>query len=188
MTYGRDTHIGSPSLMHSPHHDDENAEQITEAINKLLGVIVSCPDEPVMITGITAADAFDAGDVMGNFTKVKVPKLGIIYSATFWDLDDEGTQVDLELFKHVITQTASDAAWSPTDADMLGFVTEIPFVSFDDHINSQTAEVNNIGKAYTAPEGFLWVQAVCRGTPNIAAGSSPRFQLQIISYDPTWRG
>jgi len=188
MTYGRDTHIGGPPLMPSPRHDDENAEQIMGAVDQLLGVIVSCPDEPVMITGITAADILDANDVFGNFTKVKVPKLGIIYSATFWDLDDEGTQVDLELFKHVITQTASDAAWDPSDSNMLSFVTEIPFVSFDDHISSRTAEVNNIGKAYTAPEGFLWVQAVCRGTPTIAAGSSPRFQLQIISYDPTWRG
>lgn len=164
-------------------------ESIEEAIKaQTIGKIISCPDNPIDIPGIAAADALDAGDAFGTIFTIKVPKSGIIYSATFWDLDDEGSQVDLEIFKTSFTQIASDAAWTPSDGDMLSFVTELAFVGFDDHINNQTSSLTNIGMAYTAPGGKLYIQAVCRGTPTIAAGSSPRVQLQIISYDPDWVG
>jgi hypothetical protein len=150
------------------------------------GGVVSCPVEPVEIPGIVAADAFDANDCFGTVLKIKVPKSGVLYSATYWDLDDEGTQLDLQIFKRSYTAMASDAAYSPTDADMIGFITSLTFVSFEDHINSQTSEVTNIGKAYTAPEGYFYIQAVDRATKTIAAENMPRIQLQIISYDSTF--
>ena len=163
------------------------SEEIERAIReKKISKVVSCPSVPIQIDGITAADAFDAGDCFGKITEIRVPLSGIIYSATFWDFDDEGSQIDLEIFKASIIQTASDAAWDPTDVDMLKFVTELAFVAFDDHISSRTSELTNIGKAYTAPDGKFWIQAVCRGTPNIAATAIPRFQLQIIPDDPDW--
>ena len=148
---------------------------------------VSCPSTPAQIQGIVTGNALDAGDVFGNIFELEVPKSGVIQSATFYDFDDEGEQVDLEVFIGRITQIASDASWAPSDIDMLKFRTEIQFFTFDDHINSQTSEVKNIGKAYSAPQGKLFIQAVCRGTPNIAAGSLPRFQLQILSDDPNWK-
>lgn len=148
---------------------------------------VSVPTNPVQIKGITPADALDVDDVMGNITIVKVPKSGVIYSATLWDIDDEGLQIDLEIFKENIVQIANDAAWDPSDSDILHFITEVAFVSFDDHISSQTSEVTNIGKAYTAPKGKLFIQAVARGASNIAAGKAPLFQLQILSDDPDWK-
>jgi len=151
-----------------------------------LDTIISVPEYPIEIPGITPADALDIGDCMGLLIPLTVPKRGIIYSATLWDLDDEGLQIDLEVFKEPIVQIANDAPWSPTDTDMLKFVTEIAFFAFDDHINSQTSEVKNIGKAYTAPDGKFWIQAVARGASNIAAGSSPRFQLHILPLDPDW--
>lgn len=147
---------------------------------------VSCPFIAATIQGI-GASAETAGDCMGTVTMIKVPTSGIIQSATFWDLSDQGSQVDLEIFRHSINITADNAAWSPTDEDMRKFVTELAFFSFDDHLNSQTSELRNIGKGYTAPEGKLYIQAVCRGTPTIAAGSEPRFQLQILSDDPDWQ-
>ena len=150
------------------------------------GRVVSCPVFPVVIPGIAAVDAFDANDCFGTVVTISVPVRGVIYSATFWDYDDEGTQIDLEVFKEPIVQTASDAAWSPADGDMRKFVAEIEFFAFDDHIISQTSEVKNIGKAYTAPGGKLYIQAVCRSTPTIAAGASPEIQLQILSDEPGW--
>jgi hypothetical protein len=148
--------------------------------------VAVCPPIPVEIPGITAADAFDANDCMGTIVKVAVPKSGIIYSATFYDLDDEGLQTDLEIFNKPIAQTASDAAFAPTDVEILTLVTELNFVAFDDHGTSQTSEIMNIGKAYTAPDGIFYIQAVARGVQNIAAANMPRFQLQIISDDTTW--
>lgn len=148
--------------------------------------IVSCPATPGQIPGIVAANAFDANDCFGIVFELEVPKSGEIRSATFFDLDDEGSQIDLEIFMGQIPIIASDAAWAPVDADLLKFLTEIAFVSFDDHINNQTSEVTNIGKAYNAPAGKFWIQAVCRFTPTIAAGSMPKFQLQILTDDPAW--
>lgn len=166
---------------------------LSEVLKQLAGSIkvqtkvVSCPVFPIDVPGITAANTFAASDTFGTLIKLEVPESGIICSATFWDFDDEKTQVDFEVFKHAITQTASEDAWSPTDEDMKHFVTELSFVSYDDHINSATFELTNIGKAYTAPEGFLWLQGVCRSTPTIAAGSMPKIQLQILSDDPNWQ-
>lgn len=148
--------------------------------------VVSCPATPIEIQGI-GVGAEGANDVMGTITVVEVPTSGIIYSATFFDLDYEKTQVDLEIFNHNIIQVADNGAWSPSDRDILSFVTELAFFSFDDHITNATSELVNIGKAYVAPEGKLYIQAVCRGTPTIAAGSAPRFKLQILSDDPNWQ-
>jgi len=151
--------------------------------------VVSCPATPLEIPGITAADIFDANDCFGTIMQIAVPKQGILYGATFFDLDDEGSQVDLEVFRSLIPQIASDAAWAPTDSDILKFLAEIQFVgaAFDDHGTCQTCEVRNLGIAYTAPEGYLWIQAVARGTPTIAAANMPRIQLHILSTDPDWR-
>ena len=146
--------------------------------------IVSCPLVPIKIPGIAPADAFDAGDCFGTIARVAVPKRGIILGGTFWDYDDEGSQVDLELFQESIVQIASDAAWAPTDESLQHFLTELAFYAFDDHINNQTSELVNVNKAYTSPLGSFWIQAVNRGTPTIAAGSEPEFQLQILSLDP----
>jgi len=148
---------------------------------------VSCPVRPVAIQGIATGSAYTALDCMGILTEVKVPKSGVILSATFWDLDDEGLQTDLLIFKERITQVADHDKYSPADFDTLDFVTEIAFFAFDDHDTMQLSEVNNIGKAYTAPHGKFWVQAIARGAQDIAAGSEPRFQLQILSDDPDWK-
>ena len=165
----------------------ERLEEIGQILRLTTTQMVACPASPVEIAGIVAADIFDAGDCFGTLTIVHVPKRGIIYSATFWDMDDEGSQVDLEVFKNSIAQIASDAAWAPPDADTLNFITELAFAGFDDHTNNQTSEINGINKGYTAPEGKLWIQAVCRGTPTIAVANMPRFQLQIISFDPDFK-
>ena len=163
-------------------------KEILEAIrgNKLPKV-VTCPLVPIVIPGITVSNAFDAHDCFGTLFIIEVPTSGIILSATYWDLDDEKTQLDLEVFKAPIAQIASDDAWAPTDDDLLKFVTEISFFALDDHINSATSDVTNIGKGYKAPSGKFWIQAVDRSTKNIAAGNIPRVQLQILSDDPNWQ-
>lgn len=163
---------------------NELLEQIKSLTSR--GRVVSCPRFPMMIPGIVAADAFDADDCFGTVATIDVPPSGILYSATFFDLDDEGTQVDLEVFKEPIAQVASDAAFAPSDAEILTLVTELNFTTFDDHGGARTSEITNIGKAYTSPNGKLYIQAVTRSISTIAAGNMPHFQLQILSDDPEW--
>ena len=165
--------------------------ELLEQIKRLVfatKTIVSCPVVPMEIPGITAATELDAGDTLGTVMTLKVPKSGIIYSATFFDLDDDGIQVDLEIFKRKIADVAFDAAYAPSDAEMLHFLTEIAFFSFDDHINSQTSRVKGLNEAYTVPDGLFYIQGVTRGLSNIAANAMPRFQLQILSFDPDYEG
>lgn len=150
------------------------------------GKTVSCPAEPGVLVGSDTGVALESGDTIGLVTKVAVPKSGILYSATLFDFDDEGTQVDFEIFKRPIADVATDAAFAPTDAEGFGFITELNFTVFDDHGLFQTSELTNIGKGYSAPEGYLYIQAVTRSTPTIAAGVPHRFQLQILSDDPEW--
>lgn len=167
------------------------ANDLLEQIKDLVfatKTIVSCPQEPMEIPGIGAGSAYESGDAMGSVFEILVPKSGIIYSATLFDMDDEGKQIDLEIFKHSIAASTDNSAWSPADETILVFVTELNFFAYDDQANSQTSENENIGKAYNAPEGKFYIQAVTRGTHNIAAGSEPRVQLQIMSFDPDFEG
>ena len=156
-------------------------------ISKKYPRVVSCPLEPVMVPGTVADVAIAAGDCLGTIFEIVVPPSGIIYSATLWDLDDEALQIDLEIFKRSITELGDNTVWDCPTEEGLHFITELSFVSFDDHLSLQTSELTNIGKAYTAPEGKFYIQAVGRGASDIALGLAPRVQLQILSDDPNWQ-
>ena len=167
-------------------------EDLEQAIKDIQTTrIVSCPLVPMTIPGIGTAAVY-AGtaaipECLGTLARLSVPKRGIIVSATLFDLDDEGIQTDLEIFQNTITQVADNAAWTLSAIDSLQFVDEIPFFTFDDQLACQTSEARNIGKAYVAPLGLFYIQAITRGAPTIAAGALPRFQLQIQSFDPTFK-
>lgn len=164
-------------------------KNLEDVVKSILGIrtttIVDCPLEPIEIPGSGSSGAYEVNDCMGTIFTIHVPKRGVIVSATYWDLDNEDKQLDLEIFKRNFTQIASEATWSPTDVDIVKFVTELAFVNGDDHNSSYTFDITNIGKAYTAPEGKFYIQAVTRGTPTIAA--LPRVQLQIQSFDPAFK-
>ncbi len=163
-------------------------EDIERAISNIRTTqIVTCPRMPAVIVGSDSATALESGDTIGEVFKIKVPKSGIIISATLFDFDDEGTQVDVEIFSAKIADVAVDAAYAPTDAEGLTFITKLGFVSFDDQGSFQTSELPNIGKAYSVPNGVFFIQAVTRATPTIAAGVPHRLQLQILSKDSTFK-
>ncbi len=167
-----------------------NTNELLEEIKKLTArtKTVSCPIEPMAIPGSDSATALESGDTVGKVFRLAAPPSGEIRSAILFDFDDEGTQVDLMIYKSPIVDVAVDAAYAPTDTEGLNFLTRLPFVVFDDHGAFQTAELTNIGKAYTVRDGFFYIQAVTRSTPTIAAGVPHRIQIQILSDDPTWRG
>jgi len=161
-------------------------EDLEEAIRGIkTSRIVSCPTQFMEIPGIDG-DAHAQHECVGLVAELSVPKSGEIISATLFDPSYQKIQLDLEIFKQPITEIADNAAWAPSDIDMVNFVTELVFSSYDDHINSLTWEILNIGKAYTAPLGKFWIKAVTRGAPTYAAGAKPRFQIQILSLDPAF--
>ena len=122
-------------------------EDIEQAIKDIGATeIVSCPTSPFGIPGI-GAGAEGALDAMGTLFEIKVPKHGVIVSATYFDLDDEGTQVNLYLFNEKPTAIADNAPWTCSDSDVVRQVTNLAFSAFNDQIDTQTSEITNIGKA-----------------------------------------
>jgi len=161
----------------------EDIAQILEALNST--TIVSCPSVPVAIPGI-GAGAEGALDAMGTLFKLKVPKRGVIVSATYYDLNFDGTGTNLYLFNSEPTAIADNAAWTLSDADAPKLVTKLAFAGFDTHSTTcKTSEINNIGKAYVAPSGCFWIQASCVAIVTVAI--APCFQLQIQSFDPDFK-
>ena len=161
----------------------ENVVEVIEALGK--ATIVSCPLEPMAIPGI-GAGAEGALDAMGTLFTIPVPKRGEIRSATYYDLDFEGTAVNLYLFRHQPTAIADNAAWTLSDGDAPKLVAKLAFAGFDTHSTTcYTSEINSIGKAYTAPEGKFWIQASCVAICTIAV--APKFQIQILSFDKNFQ-
>jgi len=162
-----------------------NLEDIEQAV-KSIGTtkIVACPSVPIAISGI-GAGAEGALDAMGLMTILNVPKRGVLVSAMYFDLDLEQTQVNLYLFNRQVTQVADNAPWTLSVADAPYLITKLAFVPFDNHTVVATSDLTNIGKAYSAPAGKLWIQAQCVSICTIAV--APKIQLQIQSFDPDFK-
>jgi hypothetical protein len=132
-----------------------NLESVEQAILKWKSQkMVSCPSIPMAIPGSDSATALESGDTIGNCFSLRVPPSGQIVSATLYDFDAEGSQVDVFVFKEKIADVAVDAAYAPTDVEGLTFLTLLSFVSFTDQGAYKTSEINNIGKGYSVPCGF----------------------------------
>ncbi len=163
-----------------------NFESIEQAVKSLgTTTIVSCPMVPIAIPGI-GAGAEGALDAMGIQFTISVPKRGVIISSTYYDLDFESTQVNVHLFNRKVTAIADNDAWTLSDGDAPYLVKTLEFVSYITHSNTvYIFDLTNIGKAYIAPSGKLWVQAQCMVICTIAV--APLFSLQIQSFDPDFK-
>lgn len=131
--------------------------------------------------GIGPAAAYADLDALGTLFPIMVPVSGIIQTALYYDLDDEGLQVDLWLFDAPVATQTDNAALTLADPDLVKTVGRIQFTSFADAANGQVAIATNLGLAYVAPQRRLYGQVQARGALNIAAGSEPRFTLIILA-------
>ena len=136
---------------------------------------------PTVIPGIGAAAVYAADDAFGTLFSVDVPLSGTIQVAVFIDKDDEGIETDLVLFNKEITATADNAAFNPSDADMENFIGTITFATFKNFGSNQGSTAAALGLDYVAPERKIFIQAVTRGAPNIAAGAAPMVSFVIRS-------
>ena len=112
---------------------------------------------------------------------IAVPTKGIIQSAVYYDLDDEGLQVDLWLFEIAPANVTANSAFVVSDAQLLDVIDVIQFVGFRDANTGQVSTQNGLGIAYTASTGFIYALLQARGALNIAAGSLPHFVLRILA-------
>lgn len=133
-----------------------------------------------LIRGVDGA-LYTTGDAFGDRFSIEVPKSGIIQSVRFFDLDDEGVNMEINLFSAPFTATANNAAFAISDDDLKKLEVSVLVDTFRDFGNNQMGVVDNLGISYWAPERKLWGQWVARGGPTIAAGSEPLFSIRILA-------
>lgn len=133
------------------------------------------------IPGVGAAAAYADLDAFGVAFPITVPASGVIQSAVYYDLDDEGLQVDLWFLSDKPTTQTDNAALTFNDREVQTVHGRVQFTTFADATNNQFSNLNNIGLAYVQPNRVMWVQAQTRGALNIALGSEPRFKIVILA-------
>ena len=135
----------------------------------------------------TQGTAYAAGDSFGTqfrFPSVLRPrrKSGVIHSAMFYDLSDQGAAVDMHLFRRAPAIVTDNAAYNVTDADILLYLGTISFAAanFIDVGGSRVCTVLNVGLAVVSDDEDLYVQCSTTGTPTVTAGSEPHVAIVVL--------
>ena len=133
----------------------------------------------VQVPGIGTGAAYAAADAFGVKFSFTVPVKGTIINVIFQDLDDEGLDKELNIFNRDFTETADNAAFAPSDDDLLNCIGVANIDTWYNFANNQ------IGMAYpalgyVAPTGLLYAQLLTRGADNIASGAIPKIFLVIV--------
>lgn len=117
------------------------------------------------------AGAYSANDAVGQVVSFKVGsgtrKSGIIVAATLLDMDSEAAATDLFLFSHNVTSVADNAAFAPTDAEILRCIGVVNFGTSDyaSAGNGSVAQLSGLSIPFVCPRGSL-------GISNVAASGS----------------
>lgn len=132
-------------------------------------------------TGIGTGSAYADKDAMGTTAfSFPVPAEGIIITGTYYDLDDEGLQVDLWLFDEQPSAQTDNSAFTLTDADLQKVIGVIEFTNAKDAVNGQVMQSNGLNIAYKAKSQLVYAQLQARGALNIASSNLPAFALSIL--------
>ena len=132
---------------------------------------------------------FAAGDAVGAQFEVKVPKAGFLVWARLWDPADQNIELDVVIARAPFTTLIADnAAFDLSDKDGLLVIHQLNFAVDFDYISNRMYVLDHIDMPYEQPDGKWYLQAVTKGAPTYAAGSSPRVQLGFAPNDPESRG
>ena len=148
---------------------------------EVVGRVFSTPYMEIPIIG--TGSAYAAGDAFGGKFTIDVPKIGIIETAIMLDLDDEGIETEIWLFRGDFVATTDNNAFAVSDADLLLLEAIIGITNFANANANQVGINNGLDLPYIAPQGKLHCQCVTRGVPNIAASNIPWVALRGINYE-----
>lgn len=148
----------------------------------------------VKVTSVTqtptiTAGAYSANDAVGGLlTFADVTPVGtagpngaILGSVIISDLGKQNAILDLVLFKATFTATTDNAAFDPSDTDILnciGYVQVSSYASFND---SSLGTLRNINLPIPATaDGKIYGQLVTRTAPTYTATSDLQITLEVI--------
>lgn len=156
-----------------------------QVVGSVQGTGLTYVTDAIVIPGIGTGAGYAAGDAVG--TRLEIPnatrgeaRTGILHGAVLYDLDDEGIELDLVLFRESFTPTADNSPFAVSDADLLKCIGSITFNTFKDFGNNQMSTLSGIGLPFRTVGTSLYLQAVTRGTPNIAAANEYRISLCFL--------
>jgi hypothetical protein len=125
--------------------------------------------------------ALDAADAMGDPFFFSVPRKGRILGIRMIDQDDDTVAATIHIFNRPFTAAASDAAFTISAADSIGWVTSEVFDSGTDIGSAKGFNITDVNKDYETQNGILYCQLSTSGTPNFAsANTMPLVQLLIF--------
>ena len=154
----------------------ETLERRIDELKELTGEITE--SQRMTIPGIATASAYTVADAFGIRFELQVPERGVISTALFIDLDNEGLNKDVLVSAHDFTQTADHDAFAISDADLAEAVGYIEFDNWKAY-NANQISIATPALYYVAPAGKLFFQFTTRGVDNIAAGSLPIFVVVV---------
>jgi hypothetical protein len=134
---------------------------------------------------ISAASIYAAGDAVGGLltfaNAARFSGGGVIVSqAVIIDLDKEVSAMDLVLFDRTFTNSADNAVFDPTDADLANLVAVIPVTTYAS-FNDNAVGYSQIVDIPVKPNGTsLFGQLVTRTTPTYTATSDITVILSVI--------
>ncbi len=142
-------------------------------------------DGLISITPVITTDAYTSGDALGGLltfanalrAKKQGKPSGYLVSATIIDTNNTPTDTPIELwlFSALITPTADNAPFDPSDADIAKRLGVIKFAASDytDAANNSVATRTSINMGVAggaAGQTSLFGQLVVRGTPTYDVG------------------
>ncbi len=154
----------------------------------------------ITVTPVVTAGAYSANDALGGllvFKDALLPGLvqtGVILTVTLLDAASQDAATDLVLFNQTFTATADNAAFAPSDADLLNCLGVISIAAGDyaTFSGNSIATVRNAGfgaksvdtigaqTGTSTGDGNLYGQLVTRATPTYAATSDISVTITVL--------
>lgn len=137
----------------------------------------------IQIPGIST-DIYAAGDAFG--TLITLPGVfranknsGIVTKIQLLDRDDEGSQVDVHFYRRPMTTTADNAAFDPSDVDILSWEGGESITTFFNWNSNQGGQWTG-SHWVESDDTNLYIRCVTQGTPTIVAGSEPWLLVTVV--------
>lgn len=124
---------------------------------------------------------YTSGDALGAKSSFpNVPEKGTIMAINVRDADKESVNLDVVFFASDIVGTDANAAFAPTDAELLTSLGAVLVDTWKAFSDNSMGSVDNVGLPYWAPGGVLYFQCVTRGTPTYTTTTDIALSLSIV--------
>jgi len=145
----------------------------------------------VVQTPTITAGAYSAGDAIGGlltFDVLKGAHGGKVVTVVITDKAKQSVALDLVLFNQTFTATADNAAFNPTDADLLNFVgvANIPTTDYMEFVDNSVAITGNLNISVVSADDnnklYGQLRAPSGSTPTYTSTSDLQVRL-IMELD-----